>query len=201
MIHILHHIFPNELGKKIAKEQFERIEKKIKKPYNYIENNVGLSGNELNTYKLLIQNCLNSFELDDVVLFIHTKGATRDNLIKREWREYLERELIDDYEYHIDKLYLGFDTSGVLMGIPHWSENFYPGNFWWAKVDFLNKIDKKCEWRMENRWYAENGFFHSIKKWNPFSKPTTNFDKLDNFYMYIKDQELLFNKIEKTRLI
>ena len=31
---------------------------------------------------------------------------------------------------------LGFDTSGVLIGIPHWSQKIYGGNFWWTTVKF-----------------------------------------------------------------
>ena len=85
----------------------------------------------------------------------------------------MERELIDDYNTHINALKMGFDTSGVLMGIPIFSEYYYPGNFWWARVDSLKKIEKNYPWNFEKRgrYAAENNFLQLIPNWKPYSNP------------------------------
>ena len=195
MINIIQHIYPNELGTKIANEQSNRIKFTIKEPYNLIQSVVDVEfGTELDTYKKLLNEWVDGFNDNDLILFIHTKGATRNNKIKREWREYLERELIDNYQYHTTVLNRGFDTSGVLMGIPHWSEGFYPGNFWWANAKFIKRINKNIIDTFPSRWHAELNFLSSIKDWNPHSNPFLNFDKTKNFYYYIKNQDLLKEK-------
>lgn len=197
MINIIQHVYPNELGIKIAQDQLNRISLKIKQPFNFIKNEVNLNQTELDTYKKLLNEWVEGFNDNDQILFIHTKGATRDNKIKREWREYLERELIDNYEYHINALNLGFDTSGVLMGIPHWSEGFYPGNFWWANAKFIKRINKNIIDTFPNRWHAELNFLSSISDWNPHSKANINFNKTKNFYYYIKNQDITKETIIK----
>lgn len=197
MIRVYHHIWPFNFGKEIAENQKRRIEKSITKEYTYHPNIVEYDQNENHTLQKLI-NEIDEYDDNDIILYLHTKGATYNKLYQKQWREYMERDLIDDYESHINMINKGFDTSGVLMGIPIWSDNIYGGNFWWVKSESIKKIPKDLNNHLnfDTRHDAEFKFLKLIPNWNPYSKPFFKFGNNDEFCFFIvKDMfENIFHK-------
>ena len=140
MIKVYHHIYPFQAGEGIVENQKKRLFEKITDEFEYKPNVVKIHQTELWTLKTLQNDC--KFMDDDTpILYIHTKGATKPTVERAQWREYMERELIDNYKFHIDILSKGFSSSGVLMGIPYWSSTIYGGNFWWTKGSYYMKLD------------------------------------------------------------
>jgi len=197
MIKIYHHIYPTQYGLDIAEEQKNRIYKNISDEFEYIPNVVKKYQSEIWTLNKLQNDCK---EMNDntPILYIHTKGATKPTIERKEWREYMEKEVIDNYKFHIDILSKGFSASGVLMGIPYWSvtpsgDNFYGGNFWWTNSGYIKTLPKDLEWDNwcsdkiisktipeSDNWirYAEIKFLNQSKNFNPYTIP---FFKLDGY--------------------
>lgn len=188
MVHIIHHVYSSEFCISIADEQKIRIEKKIDVDFKYHRNVVNKNEHELHTLTKMINEFILEFNDNDFIFYLHAKGCTHKNDEHFCLREYLEYNLIDMYKNHIKSLDMGFDTSGVLMGIPLWAENYYAGNFWWARVDSLKKIPKNYKWNMNERTEAENNFIQLIPNWNPYVFPIVDSSKLNKFYPSIISQ-------------
>jgi len=184
MIRIYHHIWPFVEGENIAKQQKERIDTWIREEFTYHPNVVDHNQNELFTLIKLVEE-IDSYDDNDFILFIHTKGASNPTLVRSEWREYMELEVIEDYKTHIEALKRGYDTSGCLMGIPYWSENIYGGNFWWATAKFIKKIPKNYQYDMKSRHQGEGNFLQLVEGWSPHTKPFFKKRELNNFSLYI----------------
>jgi hypothetical protein len=209
MLRIYHHIWSGGGGLNIAAEQENRIFKNIQSEFTYHPNIVDNTQNECHTLLKMLDE-IKQFDIEDCVLFLHTKGATKpDELYEKEWREYMELSIIDDYKTHIQILNSGFDTSGVLLNykntapdfMKYWSGPFYPGNFWWAKVKIFDKmmVNLKTEWGMDiGRYASESKFFTFIHKWNPATF-YPSFENFQIFYEYIvKENDI--NKDSLNRL-
>lgn len=197
MIKIYHHIYPTKEGIEIAEQQRERIYKNISNEFEYIPNVIKRNQTEIWTLKKLQNDCL-GLEDDTMILYIHTKGATKPTDERKQWREYMENELIDNYEFHLDILKKGFSSSGVLMGIPYWSittsgNSFYGGNFWWTTAGYIKTLPNDLGWDNWNiqkiynkdnddfgNWisWAEIKFLNQGKNFNPYTIP---FFKLKGF--------------------
>lgn len=120
-----------------------------------------LSSNEWSTLKLLYDVNANY-----KVLYIHTKGVTRNNAATRSWRKYMIYFNIRKWKTCVNKLN-DFDTCGVEL-IHNKDKNtllttlkiryaykFYAGNFWWANSDYLLTLPKLHEMKTKYRWSAE----------------------------------------------
>lgn len=188
MIRIIHHIYSTQECNSVADDQQLRIKNKINSEYTYHRNVVSKGEHELHTLTNLLNSIIYDFNDNDFILYLHPKGCTHQNDEMREWREYMEYHLIDNYEIHTKMLDIGFDTSGVLMGIPIFAENYYAGNFWWARVDSLKKIPKNYNWNMNSRAEAENNFYQLIPDWNPYVYPIIDFDKNSSLYTMFLNQ-------------
>ena len=201
MLRIYHHIWPGGDGLDIGKNQKERIFNNIVDEFIYYPNIVNINQNECDTLLKMLEE-IKKFDKEDCILFLHTKGATKPNqLYEKEWREYMELSVIDDYKSHIVNLNNGFDTSGVLLNyknsaldfMKYWGVGFYSGNFWWAKVKTFNKItvNIKKQWGTNvSRYASESNFFTFIQKWNP----TTLYPSFENFKVFydyiVKENEI-----------
>lgn len=97
---------------------------------------------ETHTINLLHTHATESEE-DFNVLYLHTKGITRNSVNVDDWINYMIYFNITGYETCIDHLTNhGYDTVGVnLFTTP---PIHYSGNFWWAKSTYLKKL-KRCE--------------------------------------------------------
>jgi hypothetical protein len=200
MIYIFHHIYPFKAGEQIAEEQKNRLYRSINQEFIYFPNTVNEDKNELSTLKL-IQNEVLSLDDSDFVFYLHTKSATKKNSGTSEWREYMEKHLIDGYQNHIHALDSGFNTSGCLMGIPFWSENIYGGNFWWATVKYLKTIKIEIDPNSKRRYLAEWNFISKGDEWKPFSIPANDIHEYKNFsdllltQIYVKLKRMFSEKI------
>lgn len=188
-IRIIHHVYPTDGCLSIANNQLERIKNNIKSEYTYHRNLVDKNQHELHTLKNLLNVLIDEFNDNDFILYLHPKSCTHPKMDEMSaWREYMEYHLIDNYQNHTKMLDMGFDTSGVLMGIPIFGENYYAGNFWWARVDSLKKIPKNYNWNMEARAEAENNFYQMIPNWKPYVYPIIDFDNYYHLYRMIINQ-------------
>ena len=195
MIRIYHHIWPGngDVGLDIGRAQTERIFHNIKDEFTYHPNIVNYAENECHTLLKMLEE-IKQFNNEDYILFINNKGATKPNEpYQKEWRDYLETSIIDDYTSHIQMLNKGFDTSGVLLNhknsaldfMKYWGGSFYPGGFWWTQVKMFDKlmVNLKNYWSDDvSRYASESNFFTFIHNWNP----TTLYPSFENFQIFYK---------------
>jgi hypothetical protein len=99
------------------------------------------------------------------VLYLHTKGVTRNSVNVVDWINYMIYFNIHEYKTCIDHLTNhGYDTVGVNLFTTH--PIHYSGNFWWARSSYLKKL-KRCEVKHYNSpefWLTEDnlGKFSSL---------------------------------------
>jgi hypothetical protein len=106
---------------------------------------------EFPTLKMLYDDCHN---FDGKILYLHTKGATKDNQQTADWRRYMSYFNVAMWRKRRLELDL-FDTTGVnLLGdkknysspIEEWALHpssaplHYSGNFWWATASHVRNL-------------------------------------------------------------
>lgn len=123
---------------------------------------------EENTYEfstlIFLQNYC-KINKNGISLYYHTKGTSRKkNTNIESWRECLEYFNIDKWKSNFLKINLeNFDVSGALYitwfhFLDIKLENYYSGNFWWAKNSYISNlpnIDKLFHKEPENRTLCE----------------------------------------------
>lgn len=104
---------------------------------------------------------------DYKILYLHTKGSTKDSLVVQSWRLMMEYFLIDKWKECV-KYLDSFTTVGVQMCrvgptiFPDGSfveENptiVYAGNFWWANASYINTLRSK---------YLDDSCRYAVEKW------------------------------------
>jgi hypothetical protein len=191
MVHVYYHIYAIDGVEEIIEEQLSLIKKHFDFPYTL---NVGISiakenqsishilkmidnlrdvramSNEFTTLEL-IEKDKEKFGNSDYILYIHTKGASKQidinfkNIVS--WRHlmnYFNIEKVKD----VFKLFerTDFNTYGVLLGrAGKWT--IYSGNFWWMRGDYAKTINIKDVKR--NRFGAETDYIQSGLDWKPYS--------------------------------
>lgn len=199
MIRIYYHIYVIDGVESIINEQLKLIKKCINKPYSLTvgisisENNnsiddiirliyeydskiiIGdtkLMGNEFVTLNL-IERDKSSFDNADHILYLHTKGASKQNTSEysesERWRNFMQLYNIEYINNVFGVFNSGlYNTYGVLLETVNDSKNIiYSGNFWWmtgeyAKTININSVDK-------NRWNAELQYIQMGTDWKPYS--------------------------------
>ena len=188
MVHIYYHIYAIDGVESIIDEQLNLIKKHFDFPYilnvgisiaddntstDYIINkfekirDVRSKGNEFVTLDL-IEKDKEKFGDSDYILYIHTKGASKqdlENVIS--WRHLMNYFNIEKVK-NIFKLFekTDYNTYGVLLGnAGKWK--LYSGNFWWAKVSYLKTI--KMDGVKKNRFNAEVDYIQNGVDWKPYS--------------------------------
>jgi len=207
MVHVYYHIYAIDGVESIINEQLNLIKKHFDFPYIL---NVGISiadenksisnildildkskirdvrakGHEFVTLDL-IQKDREKFGDSDYILYIHTKGASKqkdanyNNIIS--WRHLMNYFNIEKVK-NVFKLFekTEFNTYGVIL-----KGHFYSGNFWWARGSYLKTIN--LENIKLNRFAAETNYIQCGKNWKPYS-PYNN--EMDNDYeTYFKKEE------------
>jgi hypothetical protein len=209
MVHIYYHIYAVDGVESIIDEQLSLIEKHFNFPYKLnigvsIEDNnylisylfekfnnirdIRVRGNEWITLDL-IEKDKEKFDDSDYILYIHTKGASRqndenyDNIIS--WRHLMNYFNIEKVK-NVFKLFekTEFNTHGVLF-----DKRNYSGNFWWAKSTYLKTLILEGI-IPKDRFAAENGYIQSGKNWKPYS--SYNFDCENNFYYWVNFKKELY---------
>ena len=210
MIKIYHHIYPFQAGKLIAEKQKSRLFEKITDEFEYIPNSVNINQTELWTLNRLRNEC-KELDTNTSILYIHTKGATKPTIEREQWREYMERELIDNYKFHLDILSKGFSSSGVLMGIPYWSSSIYGGNFWWTTAGYIKSLPEDLGWGNWNPntnrtdynavGWAETRFLNNGSNYNPYTIPFFNIEGVEQFAKLITDEIDINKKMDNKSLL
>jgi hypothetical protein len=206
MVHIYYHIYAIDGVDSIIDEQLSLIENNFDFPYilnvgiSIAENNISTTlildkikpnlrdirskGNEWTTLDL-IRKDTEKFGDSDYILYIHTKGASKqsdnryENIIS--WRHLMNYFNIEKVK-NVFKLFekTEFNTYGVLL-----RGYFYSGNFWWAKGSYLKTIN--LETKRLNRFAAEMEFIQSGNDWKPYS-PYNNKSN-DDYGTYFKKED------------
>ena len=206
MVHIYYHIYAIEGVEEIIDEQLSLIEKHFDFPYilnvgiSIAENNISTTsilekikpnlrdirskGNEWTTLDL-IRNDAEKFGDSDYILYIHTKGASKQNdsqysniITWRHLMNYFNIEKVKNIFKIFDKT--EFNTSGVLL-----KNHFYSGNFWWAKASYLKTIN--LDGIKLNRAAAETKYISSGENWKPYSP--YNDENNNDYATYFKREE------------
>jgi hypothetical protein len=208
MVHIYYHIYAIDGVESIVDEQFDLIKKHFNFPYilnigisiaddnisikNLLEKlkpyirDVRAKGNEWTTLDL-IRIDKDKFGESDYILYIHTKGASKqnDNRYKNiiSWRHlmnYFNIEKVKNVFQLFEKT--EFNTYGVLF-----KGNFYSGNFWWGKANYLKSIN--LEKKKLNRFSAELDFIQNGKNWKPYSAYDNDIN--DDYSVYFKKEDYI----------
>lgn len=85
---------------------------------------------------------------DDIVLYTHSKGAGNNHVLNDRWRRYLEKFTLAPWAEAVVTLLDGdvqvicpnWLTVSVTGELPEGCSGFSPGNYWWARGDFLNTL-------------------------------------------------------------
>jgi hypothetical protein len=206
MVHIYYHIYAIDGVESIIDEQLNLIKNHF--DFQYILN-IGISianenqsttsilekiksnlkdirskGNEWTTLDL-IRNDAEKFGDSDYILYIHTKGASKQNdsqysniITWRHLMNYFNIEKVKNVFKIFDKT--EFNTSGVLL-----KGHFYSGNFWWAKASYLKTIN--LDGIKLNRAAAETKYISSGENWKPYSH--YNDENNNDYATYFKREE------------
>jgi hypothetical protein len=189
MVHIYYHIYAINGVESIIDEQLSLIEKYFDFPYTL---NVGISigednkcithilnkfdnvrdvrarGNEFVTIDL-IESDKEKFEESDYILYLHTKGASKqDNRNVIDWRQLMNYFNIEKVK-NVFKLFekTEFNTYGVHY-ISSNNRPHYSGNFWWVKSSYLKTLNIS-EVNKTNRYNAELQYIQTGVNWKPYS--------------------------------
>jgi len=135
-------------------------------------------GNEFVTLDL-IEKDKEKFGDSDYILYIHTKGASKqDNENVISWRHLMNYFNIEKVK-NVFKLFekTEFNTYGVHY-ISSNNRPHYSGNFWWAKSSYLKTIET-THINKKIRFDAEVKYLPYGKNWKPYSA----FDPNLNLYL------------------
>lgn len=203
MVYVYYHIYAIDGVDTIIDEQICLIEKHFNFPYilnvgisiankdksisfiiekfhkynkqNYHIRDIRAMGNEFTTIDL-IENDKNKFGESDYILYIHTKGASKLTIPNynniKSWRELMNYFNIEKCK-NVFKIFekTDYNTYGVLL-----NKDFYSGNFWWAKANYLKTISliNKNTTNKDNRYHAEGNYLKLGKNWKPYSPYNIN---------------------------
>lgn len=225
MIRIYYHIYAIDGVESIIEEQLSLIEKNFNFEYTLnigickSEENISIDninklidkynksnhitvcnsqngGNEFVTLDI-IETHKSTFNDNDYILYIHTKGASKQKTDEYEeiiiWRNKMHTVNIINHNYVFNLLNnTNFNTYGLLLETISNNKLIYSGNFWWSTGEYVKTINiKNIE---KNRWNAELGYIQNGINWKPHSEYVKNKD--DN---YMRKTQIPSNK--KNKLI
>lgn len=193
MVYVYYHIYAIDGVETIIDEQLSLIKKHFDFPYilnvgisiakenqsiSYILNkfefevvrDVRAMGNEFTTLDLLEKD-KKKFGDSDYILYLHTKGASKQNDINFNnivsWRHlmnYFNIERVKDVFKLFQKT--DYNTYGVLFGrAGKWT--IYSGNFWWMKGEYAKTLHIDNVKR--NRFNPEVDYIQNGDNWKPYS--------------------------------
>jgi hypothetical protein len=193
MVHVYYHIYAIDGVESIINEQLNLVKKHFDFPYIL---NVGISiadenksisnildildkskirdvrakGHEFVTLDL-IQKDREKFGDLDYILYIHTKGASKqldkqyDNIIS--WRHLMNYFNIEQCKkvFNIFEK-TEYNTYGVLYSVLG-KNKLYSGNFWWSTAKYIKTINIDAV--KKNRFNAEINYIQNGIDWKPYS--------------------------------
>jgi len=104
---------------------------------------------------------------DDYVLYLHTKGVTRNTTATTDWRRYMEYFAVENWQECITKLDEGYDCCGVMWNTdtPIGMHPHFSGTIWWANTNYINTLDHGF---LDSTWKFHREFWIGS---NPEAKP------------------------------
>ena len=213
MVRIYYHIYSIEGVESIIDEQLKIIETYFDMPFilnvgisiaddnsptdtiikrfydyqkpNYRIRDVRSKGHEFITLDL-IEKDKETFGDSDYILYIHTKGASKQDLENvLSWRHLMNYFNIEKVK-NVFKLFekTDYNTYGVLLGnAGKWT--IYSGNFWWMKADYAKTIN--IDKVKRNRFSAETDYIQRGENWKPYS--SYNRDGENHYQILFKKEE------------
>mgnify|MGYP003337164235 CR=1 FL=1 len=191
MVRIYYHIYVIDGVESIIDEQMSLIEKHFNFPYilnvgisianenqstssiiekfykfnkpNYRIREVRAWGNEFSTIDL-IEKDKDKFGDSDYILYLHTKGASKQNVPNYNniisWRHLMNYWNIEKSDFALDILKnTNYNAYGVLLCDIN-NCIFYSGNFWWASSNYLSQLsidDLLCSDRFHKEFWIGSG--------------------------------------------
>ena len=193
MVHIYYHIYAIDGVESIIEEQLSLIKKHINCPYIL---NIGISiadenksisnildildkskirdvrakGHEFITLDL-IQKDREKFADNDYILYLHTKGASKQ--LDKEYNNIISWRHLMNY-FNIEQCIKVFNifqkteynTYGVLYSVLA-KNKLYSGNFWWSTGKYIKTIN--IDGVKKNRFNAEINYIQNGIDWKPYS--------------------------------
>lgn len=121
--------------------------------------------------------------LDEIVIYVHSKGICSSSPAVKMWRELLEQKFLTEWDDRIRDIdghdVLGVKDSTVKMQDGTWSH--LSGNFFWATTNYVATLQKPMS---DNRYWYES--------WVLSENPKVNFildTGVDHFLEYYPPQE------------
>jgi hypothetical protein len=215
MVHIYYHIYAIDGVEAIIDEQLNLIKNHFNFPY-ILNIGISLANDKISIYDLLkkynnirdvrangnewitldlIRKDVEKFGDSDYILYLHTKGASKQQDGKYEniitWRHlmnYFNIEKVKNVFKIFDKT--EYNTYGVLYGEIYDSLlrsdwKLYSGNFWWAKASYLKTIN--LDGIKLNRAAAETKYIQSGENWKPYS--AYDVDVMNHYNINFKREE------------
>lgn len=149
--------------------------------------------NECNEFVTLelIETHKSTFDDNDLIFYLHTKGASKQKSDEYEeiliWRNRMHDSNIINHNYVFDLFNsTDFNTYGLLL--ENVNNLIYSGNFWWAKGKYIKTIN--IENIEKNRWNAELQYIQNGINWVPYSEYT----KIRNDIRMVKTQPPSYKK-------
>lgn len=119
---------------------------------------------------------------DGAVLYTHTKGAYRPDEAQKPWREVMIDRLLRAWPARLANL-AEHDVAGVWWLTPekhsaHVTVPYFPGNFWWARSDFLAELPELSRLTDTTRSEAETWLGKASPRAYFMSEEWPNFTQL-----------------------
>ena len=192
MVHIYYHIYATNGVESIIDEQLNLIKNHFDFPYklsvgiSIAEDNKSIShilnkfnddvkdvrarGHEFVTLDL-IEKDKKKFGDSDYILYLHTKGASKQNAPNyvhiESWRHLMNYFNLEKCKSVINLFEkTSYNTYGILFGTAG-TYRVYSGNFWWAKASYIKTIDLGD--MKKSRTKAETDFIQKGIDWKPYS--------------------------------
>jgi len=209
MVHIYYHIYAIDGVEAIIDEQLTLIKNNFDFPYilnvgivlahqnqsitrifDKVKNvrDVRVNANEFVTLDL-IEKDKDKFGDSDYILYLHTKGASKQN--SEGYNNIMTwRHLMNYYTIELNKKVFNifektnYNTYGVLLSNVKGCK-IYGGNFWWATGRYLKTLD--MENVNKNRNNAEWSFIQNGIDWKPYSP--YNIDSTNPYAFNFKREE------------
>jgi len=125
------------------------------------------------------------------ILYFHTKGITHTpgteyHHVSSIWRRTMMADLITNWQRCVSDLKMGYDVACSCWewGMCDGTQNIAPGNFWWARSDFINKLPgihersrikqsgiASAESRFESEVWIGNGQRPQVKQYREHWRP------------------------------
>lgn len=102
---------------------------------------------------------------DTNILYLHTKGITRNSAQTSNWREALQHFCVHRWTNCVRELET-HDTVGVTDGS---GDEVFSGNFWWARSDYIKTLapplDTQLYTNKPNMWPGQGDFRYAFELW------------------------------------